>query len=192
MKKKIITAAIMIAALCGADAVSAAKPGKVRADRPCAEACTTQCGDSACLRQGPYDEIFAGLNLTPEQQQKLKDLKPAKPQARQSGERADRQRPDSAAMAKRRAERRQARQDYLNGVKSVLTPDQYVAFLEAVVVEQPGRPGSAPQARRFSKEGRRSDDHRMHARVDREGKKIKKADKAVMNVDKSKKADKSK
>lgn len=127
MKKTVYTAAIALAALCALPAV-AQNQGNCR-QQQCE---TPACGQSKCDKgqrkccATPYAEVFAGLNLTAEQQQAIKNLKPERP--------ARGQRNDSTA----RPDRKQAMRDYLNGVKQILTPEQYVIFLENVVVEQPG------------------------------------------------------
>lgn len=69
---------------------------------------------------------FEGLNLTPEQQDKLKAMAPcgAKEQRKacQQEQRRHRQACDSIARA--------GKEKFLADVKSVLTPEQYVQFLE--------------------------------------------------------------
>lgn len=83
----------------------------------------------------PYDEMFAGLNLTDAQKQQLQTIR----QQQRAARRAD----DSVS----RAQRRQKKLDYLHAVKAVLTPEQYNTLLENMVVS-----GAPRQAR-----------HRMHA-----------------------------
>lgn len=126
MKKKILTAAIALAAICGLQA-TAQKPSCPQ-NAPCpAEAQQCRRGDAACDKPcgGPYCEVFAGLNLTDTQKAAIKQLN--------QDRRAKRQQCDST----RREARKQARRDYFNGVKQVLSPEQYVQFLETIVIEQP-------------------------------------------------------
>lgn len=155
MKKKILTAAIALAAICGLSA-SAQKPACVPG-AACPET-AQQCrkGSPDCDKPcgGPYCEVFAGLNLTDSQKAAIQQLN--------KDRRANRQQCDST----RRAARKQARRDYIQGVKKVLTPEQYVQFLETIVVEQPA--GAARFANRAGKAMRKADGkHRMHARHDK-------------------------
>lgn len=76
---------------------------------------------------------FEGLNLTEAQQAKLKELRtqgcPMK--AEMKGEKKDGQKPDKQQM---RAERANAKREFLGKVKAILTPEQYVTFLENMAV----------------------------------------------------------
>ena len=59
-----------------------------------------------------------------------------------------------------RPARRQARRDYINGVKNILTPEQYVVFLENIVVESPA-PQHAAKHDKFNKKDLRRDGKKM-------------------------------
>ncbi len=127
MKRKSIIALAILAAgsLC------------LLAQTPCAsENCQqTQCQQGqcqqACIHGAPQSQVaprhtnprnadhFAGIELTEQQQAAIDSLHPRN-QARQN-----------------RQIRRQARRDYINSVKQILTPEQYVIFLENIA--------SAPQ-----------------------------------------------
>ncbi|MBD5173133.1 MAG: hypothetical protein HDT08_00660 [Bacteroidales bacterium] len=79
--------------------------------------------DSTCMikkcdkaKQGPC--LFENLNLTDGQKAKIKDLKESQMKARE-----DRKK-------EARAQRDNARKDYLANLKTILTPEQYVQFLE--------------------------------------------------------------
>lgn len=118
MKKTIIA---MSLALMGAFAMSAQTPANCINPANCA---VTACTDSSACRPQGYCP-FAGLNLTADQQTKLQALN------------ADRQKKAKDARAnaqKQRSEakdaRKNARKEYLAQVKSILTPEQYVQFLE--------------------------------------------------------------
>ena len=81
---------------------------------------------------------FEGLNLTENQQAKLNDLKSEfckKQENRKNGEgqKMDKNKKDD----QQRPDRRQAKREYLAKVKSILTPDQYVTFLENMAVNRP-------------------------------------------------------
>lgn len=73
--------------------------------------------------------IFEGLTLSDTQKDRLKQLNEkqlADRKARKEALRADRQRNDSTM----RAERRASKKAYLEEVKAIIGPDQYVVFLE--------------------------------------------------------------
>lgn len=71
-------------------------------------------GDRQCLNP------FEGLNLTADQQSKLNELKESCCKARKDNK-------DNKAD---RVDPRQAKRDFLAKVKGILTPEQYVTFLE--------------------------------------------------------------
>ncbi len=155
MKKKIMTLALAAAVLCGVPAFAQNTKNQQCANQTeCTQGTQCQKGDKA--KQGkrarggnPYQEVFAGLNLTADQQAKLAQLD------------TKRQATDSVARSQRRDNRLQSRRDYLKSVKDVLTPDQYVTFLETIVVEGPAQRGQAQMQQRQ----RRGDG--QHARLDR-------------------------
>lgn len=81
---------------------------------------------------------FEGLNLTDNQKEKLNKLREerkAERSQKSQQRKSDKLRADSTSRAQQIAEKR----DYLNQVKSILTPEQYVAFLENMVVNTPNR-----------------------------------------------------
>lgn len=127
MKKKIISVAVAIAAIF---AVSA------NAQRP--QCAPQQCPSQGCSQPGQCQSPrrdapnpFEGINLTAEQQTAINNIQQ---QCSREGQRCD-----SAARAQRRQARRESRRDYLNQIKSVLTPEQYVTFLENLALQQPQR-----------------------------------------------------
>ncbi|MDO4319358.1 MAG: hypothetical protein Q4C34_02170 [Bacteroidales bacterium] len=183
MKKKFLTAALVIATICGVPAMAQKQTKCPQYKGNCPQ--PEQCDSTSCTcdndnnggrhRGGnPYREIFAGLNLTTEQQTALDALKPARPERGQ--------RRDSTAT---RPDPRQARRDYLAGVKQILTPEQYVVFLENVVVEQgtPGVKGHRNDMRR--KEGRRQDlgQTSRHRNGDRKHAKARKGDRQARTTE---------
>ena len=143
MKKTILTTAIALVAIFGFSSM-AQQPQS--GEKTCTSATCPK--DSVNKKQArklfnPYNEVFAGLNLTPEQQAKVNQLeanRQAQLKARRGMKAKSRQEADSIM----RADRTQQERAYLDAVKQVLTPDQYVLFLEELVVNAPqqqGRPG---------------------------------------------------
>lgn len=128
MKKKIFAAAIMVMALAASAPVFAQK-NDCKANQTCTET-TCAAGDKVKKAQNPFE----GLNLTADQKTKLDalrqqcaaDRKQAKEQAK---ERKDRDRKD------RMESYRQMRADRLAKIKNILTPEQYVKFLENQYVD---------------------------------------------------------
>lgn len=111
MKKKIIAAALLAISLVSFPSL-AQQP--TQANPTCAEA---QCNNKARCAVEKCD-VFEGLNLTEQQKTQLNELRQQRAaKAKAEGEKV-------------RKDRKQARQDYLNNVKAILTPEQYVSFLE--------------------------------------------------------------
>lgn len=81
---------------------------------------------------------FEGLNLTENQQAKLNDLKSEFCKKQENRKNSEGQNVDNNKKNdKQRPNRRQAKREYLAKVKSILTPDQYVIFLENMTVNRP-------------------------------------------------------
>ena len=122
MKKKIMTVAIAAIALFSTTAF-AQNPSNCQ-------------NGTECAKQPSQQEIqmlmFDGIQLTDAQKAQLKVIpSPGKKQAeRQQKERQDRAKQKKAD-----------RLEYLNSVKAVLTPDQYVQFLENSFVNTPAKKG---------------------------------------------------
>lgn len=91
------------------------------APAPCAPA---PCGPDSCgpVRVSPFD----GLNLTADQQTKLQELR-------------GKYKPESPQERAKKA--REQRKDMLKDIKSVLSSEQYLQFLENNFINNPGRPG---------------------------------------------------
>lgn len=125
MKKNFISAAIALSALLVSGTALAQKPADCqRTTCPEQSACqAAPCSGQSCPAP------FAGLNLTQDQQTKLKALCDARKTE------AQKNRKD------KRAERQQCRKDYLAQIKSILTPEQYVQFLENSYLDGGKGPG---------------------------------------------------
>ncbi len=143
MKKKLMIMAVAIASMVGMNAV--AQTADSKSDKKCE-------GKGQCDKKGPKCDKqkgqcpnpFEGITLTADQQTKLDALK-ADQKAKREEMKAQKQQKDSLA----RVDRKQAKRDYLKQVQGILTPDQYVMFLENIVVEQPaGQPQGGPRGDR--------------------------------------------
>lgn len=102
-------------------------------------------------------DAFEGITLTEAQKDAIKALQPQRP-SRQDGKK---EKPDSVG---KRPDLGKVRADYVNGVKAILTPEQYVIFLENIVVNDAVIPGSRPMLRQ----------HDMHKRAGKDNDKGKK------------------
>lgn len=81
-------------------------------------------------------DLFTGMTLTDAQKTQLQELKAKRCAARldkMKARKAKRQHNDSTRMTDRRADRKQ----YLEEVKAIVGPDQYVIYLENVVLNAP-------------------------------------------------------
>lgn len=137
MKKKILSLAIIAAAFTAFNGVAQTNDNN-NAKAVCV---AQQCGKpgKGCPKEAcPFD----GLNITDAQKAQLQQLNESRREARKAQaatQKADRQRNDSARMAQRRADKK----EYLEQVKAIIGPDQYVVFLENFYVNGGGqhRPG---------------------------------------------------
>ena len=119
--------AILVAAsalVLSATAVSA--QNKDKKDAKCKDAKCEMMNKEQCGAQAPC--LFDNLNLTDAQKAKLKEMKENNAKARKEGK-------DKAI-----ADRNNARKNELAQIKSILTPEQYVQFLENSFLSQ-GKPG---------------------------------------------------
>lgn len=137
MKKKILSLAIIAAAFNAFNGVAQTNDNNNAKAVCVAQQCGKpgkRCPKEAC----PFD----GLNITDAQKAQLQQLNASRREARKAQadtQKADRQRNDSARMAQRRADKK----EYLEQVKAIIGPDQYVVFLENFYVNGGGqqRPG---------------------------------------------------
>lgn len=119
--------------------------------------------------QRQHRDFFAGINLTPEQQSQLNDIKPLctrdsdnceatecasqQTTAQQNcsrqdcnrGQRHEGRRQEGQGRSARRANPEKRRQ-YIEQVKGILTPEQYVIFLENIVMPPVAPASEAPAA----------------------------------------------
>lgn len=151
MKKFIMGSTLLFAALLGAntanaqiDYINVAPQGKKSATcQPCNQPCgSNQCGPrgKACFNP------FAGITLTEQQKTQIEAL------SKEHKSRADRQQPQAPGTY---------RKERLDKIKSILTPEQYVQYLENCYL-QSGKPGPkiGKDGKRFDKKGNRHDKKR--------------------------------
>lgn len=126
MKKTILSVAVALAGLFTASSAFA--------QAPCSPAVCAQvenCDSAAACQRGYC--AFDGLNLSADQQARVKALKADRKAKKQADRKADRKAAREAVKA--------GRQDYLNQLKQILTPEQYTQFLENSYVNQAPAPG---------------------------------------------------
>ena len=195
MKKKFSTLALALIAAAGIG---------VMAQNPAPDCCKKGHGDNCdkkeapCLDRAQADSLratmlFDGIQLTPDQQAKINQLRADKAKARMEARKAEKQARADAAKAEKqaRAEFGKARMDArkaeikadLEKMKQILTPEQYVQYLENMVTSAPapGRmDGKAPRyAHKDMKAapGRADKNKGMHKQHPRPDKKNKTAEK---------------
>lgn len=165
MKKTIISMAVIAASVFSfnATAQATAKAGDnaTCTKKECPVAPGKDCRKARC-------NPFEGLNLTADQQAKLDQLRQQCATDRKAC--ADQRR---AEAKERRAERdsiaRTKRLDNLKQIKGILTPDQYVTFLENIVISERAPMGprfdrSGKPGKDFNKNGKKNDKDRKDKR----------------------------
>lgn len=153
MKKTILSIAVLFASVAGFSA-SAQTPNTTTCPKAKTE-CTKGCAKKDAPRYNP----FAGLNLTDKQKAELQALKPGKDakckdagkecKSKKECKAKDLSKAEKQAFRKQAIEKRQqGRRDYLAKVKNILTPEQYVQFLENNYVDagMKGAPGHGKMA----------------------------------------------
>lgn len=146
MKKKLLSLAI------AAIAISSLAPLSAFAQAPAVnDGCPASCDCKAptkARKDRKAHNPFAGVEgLTAEQQTKLDALRAERQKTREARRaanrqaRAERQKADSATRAARREARQADRNEYLAQVKSILTPEQYTAWLENMAFKADGHKG---------------------------------------------------
>lgn len=134
MKKTVLALSLSILSVLGFSAMAQNQKSNEKCNKANKELCTK--GKECKMGDKAKYNPFEGLNLTQDQEQKLAALKAQKP------ERPEGQRPEKKEQMtqEQRQTQMQARQDrsreYLAKVKAILTPEQYVSFLENLAVHK--------------------------------------------------------
>ncbi|MEZ3559928.1 MAG: hypothetical protein K1V86_10760 [Duncaniella sp.] len=129
MKKKILSIALVLAGLMGSSAMAQSPSAPQQATQ-------TVATPNAKKMANPFE----GLNLSEKQQAELKALR--------EGCKAERQKIAEKERAEKKEMKEQRKKDakeYLAKVKEILTPQQYVQFLENAYLNQGGRPFGSPR-----------------------------------------------
>lgn len=88
--------------------------------------------------KGPRHNYFEGINLTPEQQSALNDIRPARDQRK---EKTAKDGEKNISREDRMKERKAKFDEYKNKVKEILTPEQYAVFEQNVNNSQANKEG---------------------------------------------------
>ncbi len=155
MKKKVLSLAIIATSLL---TVSAVAQNPDDAQRP---ACLVEGCDQHQHRgpKAPKPECgnpFEGLNLTDAQKAKLDQLRKDGQDARQKKQ-EERRKNREEARAKRDSLMKTGKLNHLRQIKEILTPEQYVTFLENMVVNQKPEARNHRMAPGKGKQGQRGD-----------------------------------
>lgn len=154
MKKKLINAAIALTALLTAGTAMAQQPREKSNNRDLRSkkelACCKQ--DSLKCQATAYNP-FEGLNLTEAQQSKLDALK-AERRARMEKAGKDNKQQKDSLKAQGRQNRLDAKKSYLMSIKEILTPEQYVQFLENAYLNPAPAKGMRAQGPKGMKPGK--------------------------------------
>lgn len=151
MKKTLVSISLALMAMCGFSAVAQQQDTnapKEKTEKCCKNNQRCEKGKSEC----PRFNAFEGITLSADQQSKIDALKQARKEGRCKMNEAKNKaaRPDRKERA---AEHRQAKREYLTQVKEILTPDQYVVFLENIAINAPAKHGGKMKM----EQGRRGD-----------------------------------
>lgn len=152
MKKFLMTLAVV--AMTAGAAMAQNKDDNKDCTNDCAqtEQCQKQdCNQPACCKKGGPKQAceFEGLNLTDAQKEQIKTIKEEQRAAAQAKKEAAK-----AQKAEKKNARQEGRKAYLEKIKAVLSPEQYVQYLENLVTRgHDGHKamGRADQQKRFDK-----------------------------------------
>lgn len=163
MKKRILGMALIAMSLVTFTGIAQKKTDNVNRNTT-----NTECTSQKDCRRGNFKRVtpFDKLNLTDAQKSQLKQIDRKHRDARRAeadSRRADRRRSDSARIENRRADKRA----YLDEVKNVVGPDNYVIFLEESYIATPSdlKPLKPGTLKKHDKGGKR---HGQRDRADKQ------------------------
>ena len=155
MRKKILGLTIALAAITSGAIYAQQPDGKTTATQQTEECCQTPQTKKDAIKKGNRQGFnpFDGVQLTPEQQEKIKVLQQGLgpvmlPKDKATGEDKQKLTDEQKKQMKLdlKSKKDEAKKNYLYGVKEILTPEQYVIFLENVYLYGPEQQkGSAYQ-----------------------------------------------
>lgn len=153
--KKVFVTMIMGALLTGATAFAQNANTGATQKQTTQQCCTPGCNGKPGKKTPRYN-AFEGVQVTPDQQQRLQVLQQGlgpvvldKAQQQAIPENPNLTKEQKKQLKKeRKAKKIEAKKNYLNGVKEILTPDQYVIFLENTYVYTP-----EPEWKNYGKSG---------------------------------------
>lgn len=148
MKKKVLGLALV--AMSVVSLTSMAQSKNTECNTTNKECVNKECKKMKGERRGKANP-FEGMNLTEAQKTQLQQLKEKRSKLRAENKSADKAKKDADKQKKREA-RRAARKQYLQDVKSIIGADNYVVFLENIVLESPQGGKAVKQDRRNGKD----------------------------------------
>lgn len=139
MKKKLITMAIATIAIFGYTATAQTVDNNAQPNQNCPMSAQN---DKMHRPQSFQEFAFEGILLDMDQQARIDSLNNAMAQQRQDMRQQRRERRDSLAQCEDegKCQRNNPQREYIGKVKEILTPDQYVTFLENIVFMQEEAP----------------------------------------------------
>lgn len=167
MKKKILSIALVLAGLVGSTAI-AQTPSSDNSSVQQTEQSVSKKDKKGKKDRGQRPNPFEGLNLTEKQQSELKALS--------EGVRAERAKIESKEKTDKKEmieQRKKDEKEYLGKIKEILSPEQYVQFLEnSFLNNRNARPfgmNQGKQGMRPGKDGKGNKDGKKAPRGDRKG-----------------------
>lgn len=168
MKKKIISIALMVMALSPVAAMAQSPDSKSgKAEKTC---CKKEKSDKKCERPSPFD----GLNLTESQRTRLAQLNEKREALRKEEIKAQKELKQSIDSTRNKAKKeanieylkakKAAKAEYLKEVREIVGTENYVKYLENMVINQGGH------KKDFRSHDMKKDGHRKDGKFDKQKK----------------------
>lgn len=167
MKKKVLSLAVLMASVFTFGTMAQTNAQATDNNKTCTEASCPKAAKGMKgnkKMKGERPNPFDGINLTADQQARLKVIRDNAKQQREAAKaeksKAVQGKVEKGKFDKDRADRRpdfsQKRKDYLGQIKEVLTPEQYVVFLENSYFQQaPMKKGPMVQGKMAKRDGKK-------------------------------------